>query len=265
VLILASLLASLRSREQKLYRRPLVAGSALAFIATAVTWWAATNLLTLLLPLGERLEAITSLIAIAVLLVITNWFFHKSYWVGWMANFHARKRELIGSVAAITIGQTAGLVLLGFTSVYREGFETVLFLQSLVVEAGTSIVLQGVALGLAATAVVGVVTFSLQMRLPYKKMLIVTGVFIGFVLLTMIGNTVHVMQSIGWMPITPIQGVYLPYWMGQWFGFFATWQGVVLQVVAGVFVIGSYFVAEHQNKRTREQARITSEQRQAAL
>jgi len=264
VLILASLLASLRSGEQKLYRRPLVLGSILAFVATAITWWIATNLLTLLLPLGERLEAITSIVAIAVLLLVTNWFFHKSYWVGWMANFHARKRELIGGVAAITISQTAGLVLLGFTSVYREGFETVLFLQSLVVEAGTIVVLQGVALGLLGTAIVGVITFSLQRRLPYKKMLVVTGVFIGFVLLTMIGNTVHVMQSIGWLPISPIQGVYLPYWAGQWFGLFATWQGVILQIIAGVFVIGSYFLAEHQNKRTREGARSTAEQRQVA-
>jgi len=70
------------------------------------------------------------------------------------------------------------------------------------------------------------------------------------VLLTMVGNTVHVMQSMGWLPITPIQGVYLPFWVGQWFGVFATWQGIILQVIAGVFVIGNYFLAE-QNKVSR--------------
>ena len=70
------------------------------------------------------------------------------------------------------------------------------------------------------------------------------------VLLAMVGNTVHVMQSVGWLPITPIQGVYLPFWVGQWFGVFATWQGIILQVIAGVFVIGSYFLAE-QNKVSR--------------
>ncbi len=58
------------------------------------------------------------------------------------------------------------------------------------------------------------------------------------------------MQSVGWLPITPIQGVYLPFWVGQWFGVFATWQGIILQVIAGVFVIGSYFLAE-QNKVSR--------------
>ncbi|MGH9790532.1 MAG: iron permease, partial [Candidatus Acidiferrales bacterium] len=84
VLILASLLASLRAAEERRFRRPLIMGALLALGASVVTWWLANHLLTLLLPLGERLEAIVSLIAIAVLLVITNWFFHHVYWTGWM-------------------------------------------------------------------------------------------------------------------------------------------------------------------------------------
>jgi high-affinity iron transporter len=261
VLILASLLASLRTAEEQRYRRPLLAGAALAFATTALTWILANSLLTVLLPLGERLEAIVSLIAIGVLLLITNWFFHKVYWTGWMANFHSRKRQLVGGVVAISISQTIGLMVLGFTSIYREGFETVLFLQSLVLEAGVTVVLEGVALGLLGTAVVGVIAFALQVRLPYKKMLVVTGVMIGVVLLTMVGHTVHVMQSVGWLAITPLPDVFLPYWMGQWFGLFATLQGIGLQIAAAVFVIGSYFLAERQNKTRRSKP---GEERQVA-
>jgi high-affinity iron transporter len=254
VLILASLLASLRTLEERKFRRPLIMGAALAFAATAGTWWVATQLLSALMQYGEKLEAVVSLIAIGVLLLITNWFFHKVYWTGWMANFHSQKRKMIGGIAVLTISQSVGLVILGFSSIYREGFETVLFLQSLVLEAGTSVVLQGVLLGLFGTAVVGVITFALQRKLPYKKMLVVTGVMIGFVLLTMVGNTVHVMQSVGWLPITPIQGLYIPYWMGQWFGLFATWQGIGLQIAAATFVIGSYVWAENINRRKRTHA-----------
>ncbi|MBC8171012.1 MAG: FTR1 family protein, partial [Anaerolineae bacterium] len=253
VLILASLLASLRTVEDRRFRRPIVIGAALALLASAITWWLANQLLLSLMQYGEKLEAIVSLIAIGVLLVITNWFFHKVYWTGWMAGFHARKRKLVGGMVVIAISQSMGLVILGFTSIYREGFETVLFLQSLVLEAGVSIVLQGVVLGLVGVAIIGAITFALQVRLPYKKMLIVTGVMIGFVLLTMVGHTVHVMQAVGWLPITPISNLNIPFWMGQWFGLFATWQGIILQFVAGAFVIGSYFLAEHQtrNRRTR--------------
>lgn len=252
VLILASLLAGMRTVESRKYRRSLAAGAGLAMLGAVITWLIFSSILGFLLPLGERLEAVISLIAIVVLLVITNWFFHKTYWVGWMANFHSQKSKILGGAAIV--GPSLGLLILGFTSVYREVFETVLFLQSLVLDAGANVVLEGVAIGLVGTAVVGFLTFRLQMRLPYKQMLVVTGVLIGFVLVTMVGNTVHVFQVVGWLPITPISGVYLPYWLGRWFGVFATWQGIILQIASAVFVVGSYFLAEHLNQRKREQA-----------
>ena len=141
-------------------------------------------------------------------------------------------------------------MLLGFYSIYREGFETVLFLQALVLEAGTATVLGGVAIGLAGTLLVGLLVFVVQARLPHKKMLTFTGILIGAVLLQMVGNTVHVLQVVGWLPIHPIDGLVsvLPYWTGLWLGFYASWEGVLLQVAAGAFTIGSYFLAERLHK-----------------
>ena len=245
VLILASLMGSLKLGEQRKYRKPLWWGAAGAFAASVLTWLLARGLLSSLARYGERLEAVVSLIAIGVLLLITNWFFHKVYWTGWIASFHAQKKRLVGGA----VGQWLGLALLGFTSIYREGFETVLFLQALVLEAGARVVLGGTALGLLATLAIGVVVFALQAKLPYKKMLIVTGIMIGAVLLQMVGNTVHVMQVVGWLPIHPLRWLSLPYWLGMWFGLYATWEGLALQAAAAVFVIGSYFLAERVQRR----------------
>ncbi|CAN5856977.1 FTR1 family protein [soil metagenome] len=249
VLILASLLSSFKRAEEQKYRRPLWMGGLLALFATGLTWVAAHGLLMSLARYGERLEAIVSLIAIGVLLLITNWFFHKVYWTGWIANFHAQKKRLISGEAGLLLG----LVMLGFTSVYREGFETVLFLQALVLEGGTGVVLTGVAIALAGVALIGVITFKLQSNLPYKKMLIYTGVMIGAVLLVMVGNTVHVLQVVGWLPIHVIDGVIVPTWVSTWFGLFATWEGIGLQIASATFVIGSYYWAEHINHRARLQ------------
>ena len=44
---------------------------------------------------GEKLEAVVGLIAIGVLLLITNWFFHKVYWTEWIASFHRQRRKLL--------------------------------------------------------------------------------------------------------------------------------------------------------------------------
>jgi len=249
VLILASLIASLRTVETKKFRKPIFIGAGLAFVASIITWIIANGIITALSKYGEKLEAIVGIIAVGVLLVITNWFFHKTYWTGWMANFHQQKNKIIGG--AVSVGPFIALILLGFTSIYREGFETVLFLQSLVLEAGLSIVVQGVGIGLFFTGIVGVIAFSLQTKLPYKKMLIVTGVFIGVVLVSMVGKTVFALQASGWLTIHPLPGIYFPYWMGQWFGLYATWEGIFLQIASAAFVIGSYLLAEHQNARKR--------------
>jgi high-affinity iron transporter len=247
VLILASLLAAMIGANRR-YKRPLALGALAAFVASAALFFAAGEVLRSLTRYGERVEAIVSLLAVGVLLLVMNWFFHKVYWTRWIGKHHARRRRLLIGGAA---GQALGLVALGFTSVFREGAETVLFLQALVLDAGTWVVLQGTLLGLAATAVVGILTFVLQTKLPHRKMLIVTGVMIAAVLVTMVGHTVHVFQVVGWLPIRPIVGWDLPYEAGIWLGLYATWQGVAAQSLALLFVIGSYFLAERVNERAR--------------
>jgi high-affinity iron transporter len=245
VLILASLLGSLKQGANRRFRTPIWWGASAAMLVTALTWLLLRSVLSALTRYGEVLEAIVSVVAIAVLLLITNWFFHKVYWTGWIANFHAHKKRLIGGEA----GQIAGLVILGFTSIYREGFEVVLFLQALVLEAGVGVVLAGVGLGLLGTFLVGLIVFALQAKLPYKKMLVVTGAMISAVLVVMVGNTVHVLQVVGWLPIHPLSIINFPYWTGTWLGIYNTWEGVFLQLAAGVFVVGSYFLAEKQRDR----------------
>lgn len=250
IIILASLMGSMKRDTERKYRKPMWIGAGLALGATALTWLLAHDVLQSLARYGEKLEAVVSLIAVAVLLVIMNWFFHKLYWTEWIAGFHARKRQLLSGEAGLLLG----LVTLGFTSVYREGFETVLFLQALVLENGVSTVLIGMAGGLAAVVLIGATTFWLQVNLPYKRMLILTGVLVGGVLLQMVGTTAHVMQVVGWVPIHIIEMLPLPYWLGTWFGVYATWEGLLAQLAAAGFVIGTYYIAEAQQKRHRDQA-----------
>jgi len=244
VVILAALVASLVGATA-VFRRPLYLGAVAALVASAATGVAARMLVHSFRMLGERLEAIVSLVAIAVLLLITNWFFHKVYWSGWIAKFHGHKRTLLAGVA----GQAIGFALLGFVSVYREGFETALFLQALFLRASTDTVLAGVLLGGAAVAAVGVATLYLEKKLPHKKMLVVTGVLISTVLITLVGATVHVMQAVLWIPVTPIIGLTLPYWLGNWFGIYPTWQTCIAQVAAVSFVLGSYYTARLRVRR----------------
>jgi high-affinity iron transporter len=121
------------------------------------------------------------------------------------------------------------------------------------------VVIAGTLAGLIGTLAIGLVVFRLQARLPYMKMLVVTGILIGAVLLQMVGNTVHIMQVVGWLPIDPIRWLSFPTWAGFWLGLYATWEGFLFQAAAAIFVIGSYFLAEHMQKRAiANRAQVTA-------
>ena len=179
VLILAALLGSLEAPAVRHLRRPLWLGALASFGATIVTFMVMGSILNAFAAYGEKLSAVVSVIAVAVLLVIMNWFSHNVYWNDHLANFH-------------------------------------------------------------------------------KKMLIATGGMICVVLFVIVGNTVHMLQVVGWMTIHPLP-IALPYWAGLWLGTFATWEGVLLQILAVGFVLGSYFIAEGLKHR-QQNRRVSSAQ-----
>jgi high-affinity iron transporter len=225
------------------YRRPIAVGAGVAFLASIATWFIAIAVLDNINAPALDIQAATGLLAIVVLLVVMNWFFHKVYWTGWISAHNKRKRRLLADGGEKS-GTVLGLALLGFTAMYREGFEVVLFLQSMRLRAGESVVLQGVAIGLAFTVVVGVLTFIAERHLPYKKMLIVTGIMLAGVLIVMVGESVQEMQLAHWISTTPVN-LPIPDWMGLWFAIFPNVESLGAQVLAGVLVFGSYFTAQY--------------------
>src|SRR4249920_2549436 len=96
ILVLAAITASMVGPASD-YRRPVAAGAAIAFLATLLPWGLAVRAMD---DLTERfsalqVQAVTGLLAIAVLLVVMNWFFHRVYWTGWIALHTSRKQALL--------------------------------------------------------------------------------------------------------------------------------------------------------------------------
>jgi hypothetical protein len=159
-----------------------------------------------------------------------------------------RKKDLIESASDPEVSKASllwGLGLLGFTSLYREGFEVVLFLQSYYLRMGGKAVLLGALLGLFFTGIVAVLTFVAHRKLPYRKMLVLTGVMLGVVLLVMVGEQAQEMQLAHWIPTTEITSLtnVIPPWMGLWFAVFPTRETLIAQALAAIVVVGSYYLA----------------------
>ena len=241
ILVLAAVTAGL-IRANKEYWSKVVSGAVAGGGATVATWFLVVGLISAVNAPALQIQAATGLLAIVVLLVVMNWFFHKIYWTGWIAHHGKRRRILIEQSSEAGSRTAFGFALLGFTAIYREGFEVVLFLQDLRLKAGSRVVLSGAAIGLALTAGIALLTFVAHQRLPYKRMLVLTGILLGGVLIVMVGESAQEMQQAGWLATTPI-GVSLPGWMGVWVAVFPNVQGLGAQVLAAALVIGSYAVA----------------------
>jgi len=251
ILVLAAITASMTG-PKRAHRKPVAAGAGVAFIATLITWFIAVRIVDSLSDNMRALDlqAATGLLAVVVLLIIMNWFFHKIYWGGWIRAHNRRRKALLANGAAAEISHARlwwGLILLGFTSLYREGFEVVLFLQSYNLRFGGGVVFKGALLGIALSAIVAVLTFVLQQRLPYRKMLITTGILLGVVLLVMVGEQAQEMQLAHWISTTSIAWLVpiIPRWMGMWFAVFPTYETLIAQFIAAVLVVGSYYAARH--------------------
>lgn len=255
ILVLAAITASMVGAKQT-HRRPVALGAGVAFGATLVTWLIAIRIVGSLsdnVPALD-LQAATGLLAVVVLLVIMNWFFHKIYWGGWIRAHNRRRKSLLTTAPAKKNGYSRlwwGLVLLGFTSLYREGFEVVLFLQSYNLRLGGGVVFKGALLGLVLSGMVALLTFVLQQRLPYRKMLVTTGVLLGVVLLVMVGEQAQEMQLAHWISRTEIPWLAaLPAWLGMWFAVFPTYETLIAQGLAAILVVGSYFAARRTSATT---------------
>ncbi len=242
VLVLAALTASLVRTGQG-YWKPVGIGAGLSFLASIATWFIVVAVISNINAPALDIQAGTGLLAIIVLIVIMNWFFHNIYWTGWISH-HNKRIQSIVKVEKPTTQAFRGLMLVGFTSVYREGFEVVLFLQNLRLKAGEAIVLQGVLIGLLLTGMVAVLTFVAHKKLPYLKMLVLTGLLLGVVFIVMVGESVEEMQLAHWVGTTMLP-IEMPAWLHTWFVIYPSVESLSAQFFSAFIVIGSYFLAQY--------------------
>jgi high-affinity iron transporter len=253
VLLIAILLGSLAAGRASGYRRPLSLGVLGALGATAVTWLLTALVIDLAPVNRELLEAITALLAVLVLVLVSFWL---------VARIDQRRRmEFMRArvAAAIAAGSAGAFAALGFTAVYREGFETVLFYQALLLFA------QGlelwVALGaVAAVAALGAVAYAilrLGRTLPLKPMLLTGASILLLLSVAFAGNAVRSLQGADIVSATPVHAGWArpPVFVAELTGIHPTRESLLAQaVLLAIFVAGALwtFVGLPARQRRRE-------------
>jgi high-affinity iron transporter len=251
IIILAALMAGLRGVEFAATRRGIAGGAWMGLIVTAITFWLSRTVIHSLTRFGEKLEAVVSIFAVIILFIVTNWVFHRVYWVGW----NSKLRSLSKSAQNVSSTRWEWLALLGvgFLTVYREGFEMALFLQSLLLEGSKSSVFIGSAIAVVFLILLGALTFRYGVKLPYRKLMVLTGALVVSIMVTFMGSTVRLFQTVNWLPIHPIYSLHLPNWTGLWLGLYPSWEGILIPPLALVYVGGMWLFNRWRSRKVEKE------------
>ena len=248
VLLIAILLGSLAAGSASNYKRPLGYGVAAALVATLIMWLLTTLVLDIAPVNRELLEAITAVIAVVVLVAVSFWLVSRLE--------HKRRMEFMRAriAGAMAAGTTAAFVGLGFTAVFREGFETVLFYQALTLFAqGLGLyVWLGAITAAVALAGVGYAIIGLGRKLPLKPLLIGGASVLLLLSVAFVGNAVRSLQSAALLGATPVAHPRLPVFAAELTGIHPTQEGLIVQAaLLAIYVLGALWVFAWQPARRR--------------
>ena len=120
----------------------------------------------------------SGIVAIAVLLLVMNWFFHRVYWTEWISGHRKRGLKLAGAAAAGAARRHAsrGSTCSASRACCARASRPCCSSRRCSSAPGPASSSPASRFGLLAVAAVGALTFKLEQRLPYKRMLVVTGV-----------------------------------------------------------------------------------------
>jgi high-affinity iron transporter len=252
VLVVAAILGYLEASRNTQYRGPVLKGVAAAGVATVVTFVLATAVIRLAPVQRELIEAVTAILAVAVLFYVSFWLITRLEHRRWMEFVKAKVWN------AATTGSTVALVGVGFTAVYREGFETVLFYQALLSFARDLhlFVAAGTVLGVVALAVLGWVIFRAGRRIPIKTFLGTAVVLVMALSVAFAGNAVRGLQEAALIPVTFIEQLPdLPIFLSQLTGWYPTRETIVVQaLLALIYIAGAiwtFVVLPRREARTK--------------
>jgi high-affinity iron transporter len=245
VLLVAALLAYLAAAGAGVRaRRQIWAGVGAGILATGATWAVATALI----PMGgasrELVEGVTGLVAVGVLLYVSNWLFQKTYIHDWKQYL----RQHVGQ--AVSTGSALAMASLAFAAVYREGFETVLFYKALLFDAGPRAVLTGAVPGAILIGGLGYGIIRLGVKLPLKKVFALTNAVLLYLAFTFVGKGLYSLQEAGLFAPHPLPVVPDAILLRQLFGVYPVVETLAAQLL---FVLGVAATYAHYRRRLSRQ------------
>src|SRR3954465_7211025 len=220
----------------------LYSGALAAAFASIVAAW-----LFAVLNSGEHsdiLEGLVILAAAGLMLYVSGWLMVKQDPRGWQ-DYLARKAD--GALAQDTVWAVAALA---FLAVFREGAETVLFINALATTTGgwSAGLFAGLAAGGIGLAVLFYFINLIAQKIPLRPLFIITSAFLFAMAIKFIGEAVQEFQEQSIISVTEVKGsVFL-----SKIGLNPSMEALSIQGLVILFALATYSVVQRNNRLMRE-------------
>ena len=249
-LIIGAIITYLEASRNERSKKHVYYGIIVAAAATAVTWFIAEYIIEISGASRELIEAIAGISAVAVLFWVSFWVLNKIETKKWIEFVKAKVWK------ATTTGSVMVFVMLSFFTVYREGFETVLFYQAILSFAKYMewYVIAGMVLGLAVIIGVALGVRKLGKKLPLRVLFGLTMGIGAYMSIAFIGNAIREFQEVGYISTTHLIGVIprLDINLATMTGIHPTLETVVAQLILlSIYIVGSLYVLVLQPRKKK--------------
>jgi len=240
LLVIAALAAYLAKSGAQDRLPALYSGAGAAVVASLVAAWAFAAFNN-----GEHndiMEAAVILAAAALMLYVSGWLLVRQDPRAWQSYL----QERAGAALAKRTG--FAVAMLAFLAVFREGAETVLFINALANTAGgwTMALISGLLVGALGLVVLFVFVNALARRLPLRPLFIVTSAFLFVMALRFIGAAIQEMQEQLLVPYDPVASAS---WLTA-IGFNPTWEALTAQGAVMVLAIATFLIWRRATMRS---------------
>lgn len=230
VLIILALLGVIRATGSKSAALAVHGGWISALVCGFIAWVFSGWVMGMSGAGREMLEGVTSIFAVFVLLYVGFWLHRQSEIGRWKEFLDVKVKSFLHGKNLV------GLAAISFFAVFREAFETVLFLRAIWFEGGDATrtaLASGVLTSLALVIALSWVALTFSKRLPLRQLFTVSSVMMLFLATILAGKGLHSIQETGWLGVTS-----LPFSLRfELAGVYPTLQTLMAQVIVAILVV----------------------------
>ncbi len=240
LLVLAAIIALLIKADRRDVLPWVHYGWISALALGGVTWWVSQYVVNISGASREVTEGVTALLATAILLYVGFWLHSKTHAKNWQRFL---QEKIHGALQGRTLWALTGIA---FLAVYREVFETVLFLEALNQQTGPGegekMLWWGLLTGVGLLLLLAWVLLKTSLRLPLRLFFNVNAFILFILAIIFTGHGIAALQEAGYIAARHLA---LPEF--DWVGFYPTVQTILGQSVVIAMIAGLFFWERYRN------------------